>query len=438
MVRLCYVTFTTRWLKLRYWQFLFTDHGAQQAIDIEIHRLLVNIQELKHLRNTHSAINKLPIDILSLILVESKRADFYSEKQTWKGLLGVCRRWRDILLAFPGFWSMINLENECCPLQEVLQRSGRCSLSVVAPLGGCGEKSFETVLLEVKRFKDLSVTFHPMPLSPPFDGLSISSTSASTSAPSLQVLTLRAHISHTVTIPNHLPFFSVSLTVLRLQDVTFQPEIPILPSLRKLIAVGYWSRNELTISWITTVLRRTPNIEEARFWGICAGHDDDTPNHPFITLPRLKRINIASQEVSDSSLFRYLSFPKSAIITSLYQNDFEERIYQSSQHFHSLISWLTSDSDAISYEEMRIIRAEDQRESTYFHLELLSPNSQMSEPALCLGLPYDPAAQEVYRRLCTCIPLSHVTEVTFSQFHPLEEEWSEFFFRSRKPRDPFA
>ncbi|KAJ8488539.1 hypothetical protein ONZ45_g13917 [Pleurotus djamor] len=51
----------------------------------------------------------------------------------------------------------------------------------------------------------------------------------------------------------------------------------------------------------------------------------------------------------------------------------------------------------------------------------------MSEPALCLGLPYDPAAQEVYRRLCTCIPLSHVTEVTFSQFHPLEEEWSEFF-----------
>ncbi|KAJ8453666.1 hypothetical protein ONZ45_g19619 [Pleurotus djamor] len=99
---------------------LLTDYDAQDRIDKELDFHRSAIQRLSSRRNELSAINQLPVDILSHVFViykemfdpfkESDDKDAGSNmKGGWKNVLCICAHWRTIILDTPRFWTSVAL-----------------------------------------------------------------------------------------------------------------------------------------------------------------------------------------------------------------------------------------------------------------------------------------------------------------------------------------
>ncbi|KAL4250519.1 hypothetical protein AB1N83_014037 [Pleurotus pulmonarius] len=88
-------------------------HAAQESIDKQISAHESAIQDLRTLRNTHAGISKLPIEVLSeiLLLARLPPGTSYQERREnrgWLNVAGVCRNWREITLNAPRIWDTLN------------------------------------------------------------------------------------------------------------------------------------------------------------------------------------------------------------------------------------------------------------------------------------------------------------------------------------------
>ncbi|KAJ8522071.1 hypothetical protein ONZ45_g1284 [Pleurotus djamor] len=245
--------------------------------------------------------------------------------------------------------------------------------------------------------------------------------------PALQSLTLKASRNRNFYVPKPFPFITgSSLTSLRLKDVVFEPDIPTIPSLRKLVIVSRLRSHELSVPFMYELLGKTPNIEEAHIWGISDTFGAlDERKFPPITFRSLKVLSIASKAVCERALLDLLRYPKSAIVTALYSGRFDYVRLQFLR-LEALLLRLTTGPDAIFFEKMRVVLDDDESGDTNFHLELFSRNAQLPDPSIGLGVPFDGDAPKVYLDICMLVPLSQITELIISQFQP-SQEWQELF-----------
>ncbi|KAJ8507325.1 hypothetical protein ONZ45_g10292 [Pleurotus djamor] len=284
-------------------------------------------------------------------------------------------------------------------------------------------KMLNVMLGQSDRFKEFSITFLR---TASLDALS--KIKITNPPPLLETLTLKAPYDWNFILPCPLPSTAGSLTVLRLDNIFFKPEIPVLISLRKLIIAGSWTEEELSIDWVAHLLRKTPNIEEVRIWGISDESKDIIVQHDPIYLQSLKSLSIASQLLSAEDIFDIIRFPASTIVTALYMGYFDDSSLQQLR-IQALLSSFTSCHDSISFEKMRIILVDDEitEPGWSFHLEFFSADAEKPEPFLSHGIPFDSDMPGAYLDICTRLPLSQITELVLSQFYP-SQEWQELFF----------
>lgn len=133
---------------------------AQRAIDAEIAVHEAAIRDLRHRRNTHSSISRLPSETTAAIflLVKSELGQGAVGR-----ISGVCCQWREILLASPRIWSSIDVTRVESVL-EVLKQSKSVPLKI-----RCEENYYtephrhaaEAVMAEVGRIQDLDLSLTP-------------------------------------------------------------------------------------------------------------------------------------------------------------------------------------------------------------------------------------------------------------------------------------
>jgi hypothetical protein len=85
----------------RSWQY------QQQAIDAEIKSLEESLRALKQRRNTLSPISSLPAEVIAAIFLLARLPDKTGRPDL--RVSHVCRRWREIVLDYPLFWSHVNI-----------------------------------------------------------------------------------------------------------------------------------------------------------------------------------------------------------------------------------------------------------------------------------------------------------------------------------------
>ena len=79
----------------------------QQTIDAEINSLEESIRALRQRRNTLSPISSLPAEVIAAIFLLARLPGERGQPDI--RVAQVCRRWREIVLDHPRFWSHINL-----------------------------------------------------------------------------------------------------------------------------------------------------------------------------------------------------------------------------------------------------------------------------------------------------------------------------------------
>ncbi|KAJ8522064.1 hypothetical protein ONZ45_g1283 [Pleurotus djamor] len=271
-----------------------------------------------------------------------------------------------------------------------------------------------------ERFKELSLTYSTL-----FSVDAGSSVATSISTPLLHTLTLKAARNRCCYVQSPPPFIGPSLTILRLKDVTFEPNIPTLPSLRTLIVgADFFRDGNLNVIWMSKILRNTPNIEEAHIWGVCFPNGPDIPP---ITLPRIKQISIASDTGAIWNLFDLLRYPKPMAISILALlpgpfglTDLSRRLETSTPFFPFMTGLEFTNLD-----KMRIVRVDDgEPTQTSIHIELFSPYSP--EPTMALSVPFDSDRPRLYLEICTRFSLYGITELVLSHFQP-SQVWQALF-----------
>ncbi|KAJ8463156.1 hypothetical protein ONZ45_g17685 [Pleurotus djamor] len=79
-------------------------------------KLEQRLRDLRQRRNAFSAIHNLPSDILSLVFAEYKlETGFNAARGSWVNILGICARWREIVLHTPAFWATISVADPHLP-----------------------------------------------------------------------------------------------------------------------------------------------------------------------------------------------------------------------------------------------------------------------------------------------------------------------------------
>jgi hypothetical protein len=79
----------------------------QQAIDAEIKSLEESLRALRQRRNTLSPISSLPAEVIAAIFLLARLPDERGRPDI--RVAHVCRRWREIVLDHPVFWSHVNI-----------------------------------------------------------------------------------------------------------------------------------------------------------------------------------------------------------------------------------------------------------------------------------------------------------------------------------------
>ncbi|KAJ8501898.1 hypothetical protein ONZ45_g11968 [Pleurotus djamor] len=177
--------------------FTQADIDAQRVIDSEIHKYRTLIQSLCARRNTHSAISRLPHEILSHVLVEYKATldselrpeeattihskypyagstrssrDAKALLQAYLGKLldvtHVCSLWRHVALDSASFWSTVVSDRRGW-VDRTFGRAKLAPLTVVGPLGKLYVRHSAVDVLSVVmdasgRFEDVDITLRPV------------------------------------------------------------------------------------------------------------------------------------------------------------------------------------------------------------------------------------------------------------------------------------
>ncbi|TFK61403.1 hypothetical protein BDN72DRAFT_904138 [Pluteus cervinus] len=116
-----------------------TPEAAYQKLDVEIARLESCLSAFRTLRNSLSPICKIPVGLLSKVLIHTQEWDdstFCDDRDlhTRFSVSWVCRHWRDVALTTPSLWAVISAKKETILrsdfVEELLTRSCNAGLAV--------------------------------------------------------------------------------------------------------------------------------------------------------------------------------------------------------------------------------------------------------------------------------------------------------------------
>ncbi|KAJ8507208.1 hypothetical protein ONZ45_g10396 [Pleurotus djamor] len=110
---------------------------------------------------------------------------------------------------------------------------------------------------------------------------------------------------------------SVSITSLTLVGVLIPTDIPILPSLTRLV-VYHAPANSLSLGWTIQLLRNAPYIEYINIEATSSANTIEDTGPVPIPLAKLAYLWIESDSITESKIFDYLTIPPSAFVAATY------------------------------------------------------------------------------------------------------------------------
>ncbi|KAJ8520465.1 hypothetical protein ONZ45_g2745 [Pleurotus djamor] len=370
---------------------LLTDYDAQDRIDKELDFHRSAIQRLSSRRNELSAINQLPVDILSHVFViykemfdpfkESDDKDAGSNmKGGWKNVLCICAHWRTIILDTPRFWTSVAL-------------SPVSIFPSLNPPDGHLRDTFNDRELEVveefisensSRFRRLFMDFECATYYEIDDLLSMMPHDLKSS---LHFLKLRLNPVGSNPYPEMgivRPFtlnrgLMASLRTLELVNVVFPLDCPHMPHLETLL-VTVPHDEPVSFDWVVGLLRHTPNVEFVTLEFVDGVVSAQTPSAQ-VPLPSLRVLNIRSTHPSSPDLLKVLEMPLESV--KITHNNFGS-INQ--YYLSALATFCTTFISA--QPDLAAFNLSMDHSNGSITLSPLDGDNASSAPALTLGLPY--------------------------------------------------
>lgn len=123
-----------------------------QADDLERDAFEV-IRLVRSIKNTFAPVNRLPLDVLSLI------PDYYSEDDVDRALIAlthVCHGWRDLFISRPSLWTRLDFKNTH-KTRAYIRRSRPSPLNLHLKSGKINDGAFSLVVPLTRRFESLTI-----------------------------------------------------------------------------------------------------------------------------------------------------------------------------------------------------------------------------------------------------------------------------------------
>ncbi|KAJ8496013.1 hypothetical protein ONZ45_g12621 [Pleurotus djamor] len=287
-----------------------TNVVAQKEIDQTISDLEGLIRVHRWRRNRHSAVSKLPAEILSQIFLDAKyiaavgcsqsQPHFCDFATNWLNVARVCRDWYNIVLDTPRLWSSIKLNPPDRAL-EMLKRSKSVPLKIQYKTPYCDaayERVKDAFMSQIHRVQDLDIPLVDE------QALVFLQTNETAEASLLETLVVSSPDPF-ILPPSILDRGMPSLRVLALSNGSLMAPLPYLPRLVDLTL----SPTHISVPLLLQSLDNTPNLEcisVAHLEAISSSSDD----LPIVALPHLSRGCIISCDIHGSSIFDALRHPK--------------------------------------------------------------------------------------------------------------------------------
>lgn len=384
---------------------------AQCIIDKEIAVHEATILELKHRRNMYSPISRLPTEVIAAIFL-SLKADFPQLRH----VLGVCRQWRDILLATPGVWCSIDLSSTELTL-ELLKRSRLAPLQVSIRPRPClyTEQHIcvaEAIMVEIGRIQELTISL------PPINIVRVLCSNEAASAPILEQLRLAVSSAEPFALPVDILCRDMpSLRHLELHNFNITSKLPPFPHLEYLhiSTLGHGIRSSLLLRSLCHCSR----LKDIEVRGLVNDIFTDT-SWPPVELPKLTRIYIEADFLEAAAIFAHLRYPPNARV--IFSNT---RIRQEEPDLSGLVEICGhfAKTDALSidrvlldgsyYDRLRLtVWSQDD-----IYLSLKLETEQAHNPMLCTAL-------------CSALPFNPYCALEIEGFKKMTQpKWSNLFLR---------
>ncbi|KAJ8501750.1 hypothetical protein ONZ45_g12025 [Pleurotus djamor] len=216
-------------------------------------------------------------------------------------------------------------------------------------------------------------------------------------------------------LPSTVPWMKAaasSLQSLTLENVFIPPDIPSLPSLRRLVITRSLPGEGVSLPWTVQVLRQTPNVEEIQILGLFSSDSIPpvTGNLP-IYLHKLSELHVTSKHIRESKLFEYLEFPSSARVTAAYPFSHSDDSIDLGS-LEALVSQFLSGPRPIVVDKV-VVDSSDKKKNISMYL--YQPNA--TRASLTVVAPLVLSSLETYIHLFEHRILSSVTELEISSIH---------------------
>ena len=291
------------------------DHLRKTIIG-EIKSLKASARILKSRRNDLAPISRLPPEIIATIFtfLSTSAWDVGYYNPNWMRVTHVCRRWREIALNYPHFWSYINLTKlKSAGMGEILARAKMVPLNLEADVEVWRRAEFEAFETQLEahishirhlgisgNLRDFTVIKRLLPFAPTLESLSL----------------LHKH-RFPVTIPDtFLKCTTPNLTSLELKNCSITSwESPVLKGLQSLQVLNIFTQTRYELEDWLYFMGDMPNLKT-----LClqcairlaprASLSSDIPEPECITtLPFLTHFSIHSSANDCGFLLAHLVLP---------------------------------------------------------------------------------------------------------------------------------
>ncbi|KAJ8522056.1 hypothetical protein ONZ45_g1315 [Pleurotus djamor] len=237
------------------------------------------------------------------------------KKDVWMPFTRVCRRWRQVSFDTPYLWSEIDFSNPE-RVEVLLKRSKAYPLSVRADLKPAGSR-LQKLFIEMIATR----TLRRLDLSTDCGGVShLLKHRREASAPSLKELQISCNPFNDEEdeTPDFLWQDMPRLHTLTIRFLRMTSQVPRLPLLTGL-TIDDHIHGTLTVSRTLQILQQTPCLMVAFLNKITGDRSPTSPqSFPHVNLPDLRLLNLRLEQLEQSIMLNYLSFPSTACVALSY------------------------------------------------------------------------------------------------------------------------
>ncbi|KAJ8520237.1 hypothetical protein ONZ45_g2913 [Pleurotus djamor] len=282
-------------------------------IDADVARQRASLLALLLQRNSLAPINKLPVEILSMIfevtreMLHTSARDIYSARFSWSTIASVCHRWRVIAMDNPRFWSHISLHDPAFA-SELARRARNLPLSLTCPFDPFwAPKALPPAFMGFSdRFERLYLGYSEV-VAPEISAHNLSLLfNDAYRLPRLRELTIESMVPSSFGgLLQASSYILPALKSLELRNVVVPYQPFITPQLTSLSLVLTWVA--VPHQWITQLLRNTPLLELLQVSALLQYDPTVVGNQAPLSLPNLKSVSFQTSSTSDiGEFFTYI------------------------------------------------------------------------------------------------------------------------------------